>query len=458
MIIRSFFILGIAHNSYLIGASASCLIVDPSRDITKYLDTAKREGMRIAGILETHLHADFISGHCDLHEATGAPIYMHEMAGCKFPHIGVKAGSVIELEDLSIEVRETPGHTPEHLSFVLINKNRGEDPVAVFCGDTLFVGDVGRPDLFPGNAEELANALHTSLHEELLSLPDFCEVYPAHGAGSLCGRSIDMKQTSTIGYERRYNPALLISDRDEFVRSLITNMPEAPDHFSRCSAVNRTGPELISKLPQPVPLTPAKVKEALNKSDNYQAVLVDIRRYDAFGGCHIPGSWNLDIEVNFSTFAGWALPPDRDLILMGISEYQVQEAVLMMHRVGLDRVIGWVAGGQRAWAFSGQETGHISVISSLALKRLIKDRIDLQIVDVRTPSEYQVYHISDSLNIPWPDLRISYEDLDPTCPTVAICATGGRSGIACSILKQHGLKEVYNIAGGYTSWMATGVD
>src|SRR4030042_1546821 len=204
MFVQQFFVKGLAHSSYLLGGTNNCAIVDPRRDIDIYLQAAKDMGMKITHILETHLHADFVSGHMDLAEKTGAAIYAPKPARCSFKHTAVGEGDTFEIEYISIKVIETPGHTPEHISYIVTDKARGAEPVCVFCGDTLFVGDVGRPDLVPGRAKELASKLYDNLHTKLLKLPDFCEVYPAHGAGSLCGRAMSAKRTSTIGYERKY--------------------------------------------------------------------------------------------------------------------------------------------------------------------------------------------------------------------------------------------------------------
>lgn len=454
MIIRSFFIPGIAHTSYLIGGTGSCLIVDPSRDTDRYTIAAAEEGMKVAGILLTHLHADFLSGHGDLATATGAPIYLPETANGLFPHIPVREGTEITMDDLSISVLETPGHTPEHVSYVLTHLSRGDTPAAVFCGDTLFVGDVGRPDLFPDAARELASALYTSLHEKLLSLPDHCEVYPAHGAGSLCGRSISAKQWSTIGYERRYNPALAIPEREEFITRLTTGMPAAPDHFSRCSGINRKGPALLSDLPPLQEFNPARVKERIDRGETD---LVDIRPYDAFCGMHIPGSWNLDMRVNFSTFTGWALDPDRHLILTGYPRSQAEEAALLLRRVGIDQVDGFLSGGVQGWASAGYESDRVPVITARQLGSLMKGPSPL-VLDVRMAGEFQGYHIPGAVNIPWPDLRSRYAELDKSRHIVVICGTGARASIACSILKRSGIPQLSLVAGGYTAWMASGQD
>lgn len=453
MIIRQFFIPGIAHSSYLIGGTGSCLIVDPSRDIDQYLSAAAGEGMKIAGVLETHLHADFISGHCEIASQTGVPVYMPEKAGALFAHIPVREGSEILLDDLRITVIETPGHTPEHVSYVVSHLSRGDTPVAVFCGDTLFVGDVGRPDLFPGRAQELASALFSSLHEKLLTLPDYCEIYPAHGAGSFCGRALSAKRTSTIGYERLYNGVVAIRDREEFIRYLTTAMPPSPDHFSRCSAMNRDGPALLADLPPLLSIPPRRAQELIREG---KAEIVDIRQYDAFAGMHIPGSWNIDVDVNFSTFAGWVLNPASEYILAGNRDSRFADAALLLHRVGVDQVQGWIEGGLQGWSLGGHANDHITIISVHELAQL-RTSSDLLIVDVRGEQEYQGYHISEAINIPWADLRTRFRELDSSRQIVIICGTGVRAGTACSILKRNGFSSVRNVAGGYNAWITAGL-
>ena len=345
MIILPFFVKGIAHSSYLIGGDKTCAIVDPRRDVRIYIDAACEQGLRITHILETHLHADFISGHMDLARMTGARIYAPRSARCRFDHKPLSEGDAFRLEHMRFSVLETPGHTPEHISYVVTDTSRGQDPAAVFCGDTLFVGDVGRPDLFPDMADELASRLYDSLFGKLLDLPDFCEVYPAHAAGSLCGRAIAAKRTSTIGYERRSNATLQIRDRKAFIKSLTTNMPAAPDHFARCSEINRRGPAVVADLPTLEawgPETFARKAKAKN------ALVLDVRAYEAFGGRHIPGSVALDTGSNFSTFAGWVLPPQDDILLVAEDRAQMMEA-----SVGL----GPASTASRAFSTAGSSPG-----------------------------------------------------------------------------------------------------
>lgn len=453
MFVQQFFVKGLAHSSYLLGGTDTCAIVDPQRDIDIYLQAAEDMGMAITHILETHLHADFVSGHLDLADATGATIYAPRSADCQFAHVGVGEGDNFALGDLALSVLETPGHTPEHISYVVVDKARGPEPCAVFCGDTLFVGDVGRPDLFPGQAVELATKLYSSLHDKMLSLPDFCEVYPAHGAGSLCGRAMGAKRTSTIGYERRYNAALLIADRQAFVESLTTNMPAAPDHFSRCSAVNAAGPTRVGELPALEPLRPAEFWE---RSQRDETLVLDIRGYESFGGMHVPGAYHIDAGGNFSTFAGWLLPPTAEILLVAVSLDQAAQAAVMLRRVGLDRVTGVLHGGMFAWARAGLPLGHVTQVSAHELHQMTTQGEKLVLVDVRAPSEYEKFHIDGALNIPAPDLRSRYTELDSQARTVVICSTGHRSSMAASLLKQRGFADVVNVSGGMTGYTAAG--
>jgi hydroxyacylglutathione hydrolase len=453
MFVQQFFVKGLAHSSYLLAGSETCAIVDPQRDVDVYLQAAEDMGMTITHILQTHLHADFVSGHLDLADATGAPIYVPASADCGFEHVAVSDGSSCAIGDLALTVLETPGHTPEHISYVVVDNARGPESCAVFCGDTLFVGDVGRPDLFPGQAVDLANKLYTSLHDKLLKLPDFCEVYPAHGAGSLCGRAMGAKRTSTIGYERRYNAALQIADRQAFVESLTTNMPAAPDHFSRCSAINRAGPARIGEMPELEALKPEAFR---SRAECQGAVVLDTRSYEAFGGMHVPNAYHIDAGGNFSTFAGWILPPDAEILLVASSEAQAAQAAAMLRRVGLDRVTGVLHGGMFAWAKEGYLLEYVDQVSAHDLQRMATSGQSAVLVDVRAPTEYDKHHIDGAINIPAPALRTRHAELDPDARTVLICSTGHRSSMAASLLKQQGFRDVVNVSGGMTGYTAAG--
>ena len=453
MFVKQFFVKGLAHSSYLLGGSRKCAIVDPRRDVDIYLEAAMDMGMKITHILETHLHADFISGHMDLAEKTGAVIVAPKSAKCKFKHKAVAEGDRFNIDDMQLKVLDTPGHTPEHITYIVTDKSRGPDPVCIFCGDLLFVGDVGRPDLFPGKAKQLASNLYDNLHKKLMKLPDFCEVYPAHGAGSLCGRAMGAKRTSTIGYERRYNAALQITDKEKFIESLTTNMPGAPDHFSRCSAVNGKGPALVGKLSKLSAMSPQAFARTAKKPNT---IVLDIRNYEAFGGQHVPGAYHVDFGGNFATFAGWILPPDKDILLVAASAQQASDANVWLKRVGLDRAVGFLDGGMFAWAKEGLPMEHIYQIGAAELHDMINRQQGLALVDVRAVGEYNSNHIKGAVNIPAPELRHRHKELDKNKPVILVCSTGHRSSLGTSLLKQVGFRELYNVAGGMTGYGAAG--
>ncbi len=453
MQITPFFVRGIAHSSYILAGKQNCAVIDPQRDIDIYLEEAKSRGLKITHILETHIHADFVSGHIDLAEATGARIYAPKTANCEFEHTGLDEGDTFKIEDMIIRIMETPGHTPEHICYVVSDTSRGPDPAAVFCGDTLFVGDVGRPDLFPNRAPELASKLYDSLHKKLLSLPDSCEVYPAHGEGSLCGRALGDKRSSTIGYEKKYNYALQIPDRTEFIEALTTDMPPAPDHFSRCTEINRKGPTKLNELSSVKEIPP---RDFLKFTQINDTVVLDLRCYEGFGGEHVPDSWCIDFRSNFATYAGWLLPHKKQIILVSESEKQALESVVWLRRVGLDNISGFLTGGMFAWVTAGFRASHVPQLSIPELHEWILSENPLLIVDVRAPSEYEVFHIENSINIPVQDLRERYVELDPEAEIVVICSTGHRSSMGCSILKKHGFFRINNAAGGMTGYNAAG--
>ncbi len=453
MLLKHFFLGKIAHSSYILAGKETCAVVDPQRDVEMYIREARALGLTITHIIETHLHADFVSGHMELAAATGATIYAPKSGQCKFPHVPVSEGDAITLEDMELRVWETPGHTPEHVSYVLIDYARGEDPIGVFCGDTLFVGDVGRPDLFPGRAEELADKLYHSLHDKLMTLPDYCEVYPLHGAGSLCGRSMGAKWLSTIGYEHRYNPALQLKDKAAFIYSLTHDMPPAPDHFARCTDINRGGPALMSSLPSLAELKPPQFEQRMTDPD---IQVVDVRSYAAFSAMHIPGSWHLDLGGNFPTFAGWVLPTDKKFLLVSDDFEDALSANLWARRVGVDNIVGCLYGGMVAWVMSGRKISDVHLISSEDLHEQLLGSKPITLLDVRSPLEFADNHIEGAVNIPAPDLRTQYARLDRDKPVVIICSTGNRSSLAASILARHGFRQLQNVAGGMTGYSVAG--
>lgn len=453
MLLKHFFLPKIAHSSWLLAGDDTCAVIDPQRDVDIYVREARALGVAITHVLETHLHADFISGHLELARRSGAEIVAPRTAGCSFPHRAVAEGDEVELEHMRLRVLETPGHTPEHVSYVVSDTTRGAQPVGVFCGDTLFVGDVGRPDLFPGQAEELAEQLYHSLHGKLLQLPDHCEVYPAHGAGSLCGRAMGNKWWSTIGFERVANPALAIGDMREFIRSLTTDMPPAPDHFGRCSEINRRGPALLSDLPVLEELPPRRFAELRDETGH---AVLDVRSYAAYSGMHIPGAWHIDLSGNFPTFAGWVLPTDRDMLVVADSHEDALAAVAWARRVGCDRLVASLDGGMAAWATAGRRTAALPLVSAQELYERLQSTSAVVLVDVRSAHEFAAGHIEGARNLPAPDLRDRWRELDPGRPTYLTCSSGNRSSLAASILEPHGFTALFNVAGGMTGYSAAG--
>jgi glyoxylase-like metal-dependent hydrolase (beta-lactamase superfamily II)/rhodanese-related sulfurtransferase len=453
MLIKHYFINKIAHSSYILAGSDVCAVIDPQRDTDIYIKEARALGVEITHILQTHLHADFVSGQIDLAEKTGAKIYVAKSAKCTFNYVALSEGDTIEIEDILIQVLETPGHSPEHLCFVVADTTRGNDPVCAFVGDTLFVGDVGRPDLFPDMAEELAGKLYHSLFDKILKLPDFCEVLPAHGAGSLCGRAMGAKWRSTIGYEKKYNSALQIKDKDEFIKSLTKDMPPAPDHFSRSADINRKGAVPVSELPRMKELNAEVFKEMIEKEN---VAVVDTRSYLAFGSQHIPGSWSLDFNGNLPTFAGWVLPVDKDLLVVSDSFREAEKTNVWLRRVGMDRVVGYLDGGMAAWVTNGYKTNYVTQISAEDLHEMVTGSEKFILLDVRAPLEFEDEHIEGAINIPVADLRERYTELKKEDAIILHCSSGNRSSLGVSILRQKGFKNLYNVAGGMTGYSAAG--
>ena len=452
MFVQQFYIEGIAHLSYLVGGKTSCAIIDPRRDVEEYLGVAKAMGLRVTHILETHLHADFVSGHMDLAKRTGAGIYAPKSGGCTYNHVAVADGDSFDVEDMHVEVLDTPGHTPDCICYVVTDRSRGEEPVAVFSGDTLFVGDVGRPDLFPGKGQELAASLFDNLHSKLMKLPDACLVYPAHGAGSLCGKAMGAMRVSTIGYERAHNPALQHKTLEDFSKALLSGMPDAPDHFARCSDINRRGPALAADLPAPKPLSPADVQALVGKGH----IVVDTRDYASFGGAHVPGAWNIDAAHNFSTFCGWLLPPDKPILIVAHSSAEVPMIATMLRRVGLDQVAGYLDGGMGPWINSGLPVGRMPTITVHEAQEMCSSHIPVVFLDVRALGEWNASHIEGAVHLPLPATRTRFGELDQEATIALLCKSGARASAAGSILQQHGFRDLVVVAGGMTAWVAAG--
>jgi glyoxylase-like metal-dependent hydrolase (beta-lactamase superfamily II)/rhodanese-related sulfurtransferase len=438
---------GLAHLSYVIAGTKECIVIDPSRDVDRYFKVAEDYGMPITTVIETHLHADFVSGHVELAHRAGARIYMSKTANAAFPHVALSDGEQFEIDNLRFVMLDTPGHTPEGSMFIVSDLSRGDEPALMFSGDTLLVGDVGRPDLFPDIKRELAEKLYNSLRR-LKQFGPHVEVYPAHGAGSLCGRALSAKLSTTLGTEQMYNYALKIDSLSEFIEALLQGMPEAPDHFSRCSEINRRGPVYTGELAPPRPLTPLEFHKAATEH-----VIVDCRDQLAFAGAHVPGSYSLSLRGNFATFSGWVLPPEKSALLVTETEEQIHEALVGLRRVGIDNVVGYLKGGMTAWANSGLEAAHLDSISIPKLREAAQGS-DVAVIDTRLVSEWESGHIEGAVHIPAPDLR--HHDVPSARKLMVICSTGNRSILAASLLKQRGYHNVVNVIGGMTAWQAAG--
>ncbi len=456
MYFKQFYLGCLAHASYLIGSEGEAAVVDPQRDVEQYIAESAAHELTIKYVVETHLHADFVSGHCELAARTGAEIIFSQNANATFTHRAVKDGHEIKFGRVTLRFLETPGHTPESLSVLVIDHDVSDEPQKVLTGDTLFIGDVGRPDLSGGrgfNATDMAAMLYESLHRKLLKLDDAVEVFPAHGAGSMCGRNISKETSSTIGQQRKFNYALAAMPKDEFVRMMTTGMPVAPAYFSRDAEINRTGAGALEALPRPEALTP----EAVWMQTQSGALVLDVRPAADYGNGHIPNSLNIGLSGQFASWAGSLIAMETPLILVAEDETKVDEAVLRLARVGLENVKGFLKGGMDAWRQAGRETAAVTQITVAELHRRIEETQGLQIVDVRRPGEYQDGHVSQARIAPLAELQANTLDwLDALRPIAVICAGGYRSSAATSLLESRGFHRLYNVTGGTSAYVAAG--
>lgn len=453
---KQFYLGCLAHASYLIGSDGEAVVVDPQRDVQQYIDEAAARGLTIRYVLETHLHADFVSGHRELAERTGAEIVFGHRAGAEFPHRAVRDGDELRIGKVTLRALETPGHTPEGISWLVIDGEVSDAPSKVLTGDTLFIGDVGRPDLAGSrghSAEEMAGMLYESLHGKLLKLDDAVEVYPAHGAGSACGRNISSERSSTIGEQRRTNYAARPMSRDEFVRLMTTDLPEAPAYFSMDAEINRRGAGMLSNISVPA-LTPAET----NKLVQQGALVLDVRDSTSFANGHVPASLNIGLRGSYAPWSGSLIDPSTRVILVADGKDEIDEAVMRLARVGLENVAGYLDGGIAAWNAAGLELATTPQMSVDELNDQLRARgRDLQVVDVRAVGEYTAGHLPGAKNVPLPDLesRLARE-LDPERPTAVVCAGGYRSAAAASLLERHGFTKIYNVIGGTSAWEGAG--
>jgi glyoxylase-like metal-dependent hydrolase (beta-lactamase superfamily II)/rhodanese-related sulfurtransferase len=448
---QQFYLTCLSHASYMLGSDGVACVVDPQRDVELYLEEAAKQNLRIQHIIETHLHADFVSGHHELAERTGARIYLGAAAGATFPHVDVHEGDEIRFGRVILRFLETPGHTVESVSIAVTDLDRGEKPFAVLTGDTLFIGDVGRPDLSKDKTpQELAAMLFDSLHTKLLPLGDDVEVYPAHGAGSLCGKQMRPERQSTIGKERALNYALRPSTKEEFVKLLTAELPERPGYFALDAEINRTGAPALTEL-QPLPeLTP----EQLLARQSSGAIVLDTRPSNQFFAGHIPGAVHIALSGQYASFAATLLGLDHDIVLVTEDQEHLEESRLRLARVGLERVIGSLQGGMAAWARENRPAAEIGQISAEELSRELPT---LQVIDVRRQGEWDGGHIAGALLKPLNQVERMLNDLDRSAPIAVHCKGGYRSAIACSLLERAGFRQVMNVTGGFDAWLACGL-
>ena len=453
MYFEQFYLGCLAHASYLFGSEGAAVVVDPQRDVEIYLETAAEHGLQIRHIFETHLHADFVSGHKELAARTGATIYIGEAAGAKFPHVDVRGGFELQVGKARIRVVETPGHTPESICLLITDEEKSAQPWAVLTGDTLFLGDVGRPDLSTTHTpQQLAGMLFDSLHNKLLTLPDNVLVYPAHGAGSLCGRNMRAERSSTIGTERLTNYALQIPSRDEFVKQLTTNLPTRPEYFVKDAEINREGASALAELPEMRPISPGELSEMLNES----VTALDVRPGEQFAAGHVPGSINIALSGQFATWAGTLLGLSSRPVLIADSSDQLQEARMRLARVGIELERGYLEGGVGGWKEAGFAVSTMEQMSVQELHEKLP-RGGVRVLDVRREGEWKAGHIIDAAWWPLDKFNSALPLAKENLPIAVHCKSGYRSMIACSLLQRAGFQNVINVVGGLDGWQQAGL-
>ena len=461
MFTQQFFVEGLGCASYLVGCEAKgvAAVVDPDRDVQKYLDTAQSRGLKITHIIETHLHADHISGNSDLAARTGADIYLHENSGAEFPHKILKQNDVVELGNIRLRVLHTPGHTPESITLLVSDTTRAEEPWLALTGDTLFVGDIGRPDLVGVEAARgLAGDMHESLTHKILSLNDSLLIFPGHGAGSLCGKSIGAMRSTTLGFERKYNPALAPRELAEFVEFAVNGLPEQPGNHTRIKSMNRKGVKPLGKV-EGRPLT---IQESIPYFQR-GAGLLDTRPKEEYVKAHVPGSVHLEADAQLSNRIGFVFPPDAPMILLIEDASQYQQIVYSLARVGYENVVGYLAEGLDVWENMGLPitAGDIKDVEPKEMHQILQSCSNGDcpvVVDVREPWEYRQGHVPGAVLIPLGQLSSRLNELDPERPVAVICASGSRSQSAAALLGQKGFKTVYNVSGGTGAWMYSGLE
>ncbi len=448
---------GLGCFSYVLGCPGKgvMVVVDPKRDIEDYLDISRQEGMRVTHIIDTHVHADHVSGAHELAARTGAPICMHPDTPARFAFTPLPEGQVLEAGVARLQVLHTPGHTPHSISLLVSDLARSEDPWMLLTGDLLFVGDIGRPDLVGDAAlKEQVHNLYNSLFVKLGTLPGHLEVYPAHGSGSLCGKGMSPKPSTTLGYERLHNPRLQYASFEDFALAMSQDFPVRPKSFSHIIATNAGGAPLLDRCPLERALSVADFEARMAAG----ATIIDARDGSAFGGCHIPGALNIGFEKQLANWVGMVVDPKADLLLVvdGRPAYDAMRTEL--HRIGYDNILGWLAGGMQAWIYAGKPTERLEQLGAPELARRIATGNAPVLLDVRTPAEWNAGRIAGAQHLPFADILQACCSLPTDDEIVVYCGTGYRSNMAGSYMKSHGYGNVKSLAGGTLAWARSGQD
>jgi hydroxyacylglutathione hydrolase len=457
VVLEQYYLGCLAHASYLIADEASGLaaVVDPQRDVEQYLEDAARLGCRIAHVFLTHFHADFVAGHLELRERAGASIHLGARAEAEYPFVAMRDGSIVELGSVRLKILETPGHSPESISILVYDSGYGTDePFAVLTGDTLFIGDVGRPDLrgaLGWSAEELGGMLYDSLHGKLARLPDDTLVYPAHGAGSLCGKSLSSETVSTIGIQRAYNYALAPMSRERFIETVTSDLPDAPAYFTYDAVLNaREHPTLDEALARE--LHPLSLEQVLRHvADGAQ--LLDTREPAKFEGAHLKGAVNVGLGGSYATWCGTLLDPERGIVLIAEPGREV-EAATRLGRIAFDTVAGYLDGGMQALDAEPRLVDRIERITAASLAERLAAPDPPLVVDVRAPGEWAERPIEAAINLPLSRLSEHMATLPHDRQIVVHCASGYRSAIAASLLQRAGFSNIADLVGGLPAWEA----
>jgi hydroxyacylglutathione hydrolase len=448
MYFEQFYLGCLSHASYMLASGGHAVVVDPQRDVDLYLEAAARQGLKIGHIFETHLHADFVSGHRELAERTGARIYIGAEAGATFPHVPVNDGFELRVGKMLIRALGTPGHTPESICLIVTDEEKSLKPWAVLTGDTLFIGDVGRPDLSTRHTPaQLAGLLYDSLHKKLMKLDDEVLVYPAHGAGSLCGRNLRAEKSSTIGTERLTNYALQIKSKEDFVVQMTANLPARPEFFQQDAEINRSGAQSLSCLPIPRAIRPYELKSMMEAG----TIVLDVRTNNEFAEGHVPGSINIALSGQFATWAGSLLGLSSQPMLIADTVERISEARVRLARVGMENLSGFLEGGVTAWRNSGLPVAMVKQITVETLRSEM-DSGRVQVLDVRREGEWDAGHIDGAQWWPLDYFKVSPPELDSAGTTAVHCKSGYRSMIACSLLLRAGSTSVVNVIGGLDAW------